>query len=76
MAAVVLAVTGVRLLLEPRVDHLIGVRASMLAAAALVLFALVAPHDRTAALVAECLCGVGALVASMAIVPPVEPPRR
>lgn len=76
LAAIVLAVAGVRLLLEPRADHLIGVRASMFAAAALMLFALLAPHDRTAPIVAEGLCGVGALLVSMAVLPMDEPRRR
>lgn len=76
LAATVLGVAGVRLLLEPRTDHLIGVRASMFAAVALMFFAVFAPHDRTAALVAESLCGLGALLASMAVLPSVDPPRR
>lgn len=76
IAAGVLAVAGVRLLLQPREEHAIGVRASMLAAAALVFFALLAPHDRASALLAECLCGVGALAASLVALSPVDPPRR
>ncbi len=73
LVAAVLVVVGVRLLLEPRADHLIGVRASMLAAVSLVLFALLAPHERSIALLVEGGCGLSTLVASIAALPPDGP---
>jgi cytochrome bd-type quinol oxidase subunit 2 len=76
LAALVLAVAGVRLLMGPREDHLVGVRASMIAATALVFFAVLAPHDRAAAFVTEGLCGAVSLLASMAALRPATPPRH
>jgi peptidoglycan/LPS O-acetylase OafA/YrhL len=74
--AAVLAVAGVRMLLAPREDHELSVRASMLAATSLVFFALLAPHERSAALLVESLCGTGTLLAAIAALPPIQPPRR
>ena len=75
VAGAVLAVVGVRMVLVRRQQE-IGVRAAMLAAASLVFFAVLAPHERESALLVECVCGVSALIAALAALPPVEPPRR
>ena len=69
LVALVLAVAGSRLLLAPGARHVVTLRAVMLAAGALICFALLSPHERPYALLMEGVCGILALAASMAALP-------
>ncbi len=73
--ALVLVVTGVRLVLTPALTHETSVRLVMLAGGTLAFFAMLSPHERPAAALVEGLCGIAALFAALLALPPVGPER-
>ena len=74
--AIVLVVTGVRLVLTPALTHETSVRLVMLAGGSLGFFALLSPHERPAAALVEGLCGIAVLFAALVALPPVQPERH